>query len=223
MYKFIVAFVLLALTACQSTTPVKQEAVKLLVTPSVGADHKAFMGDTLITQGYGQFGEALHTTGGTYDYSVIPQGIWKLARVGKKEKVYKKYKAPGDNGVLNGLKTKLVNKSTNFITLELADNELCHYDMGISVGCTTDFSVDEKHFFTTPRKLQQTIIYTGKSKSVLNFTYREFINDMARPSFTIDFNIDMDDGKEFAFKGAVFEVLKANNSGLSYKILKPFK
>jgi len=221
MKKIIIVLSLIFLTACKTTPPIKQKPIELLVAPSIGSNHKVFMGETLITQGYGQIGEALHTVGGTYGYSVFSKGVWQLTHADKNEKKYSRYNAPGDNGVLNGYKTKLA-YDRSFITLELDDNNICHYDLGVSVGCTSEFTLDKNYFFTAPRKLQQKIIYTGKSKSILNFTYREFIDDMARPSFTINFNVDIDDGKEFAFKGAVFEVISANNSGLEYKIIKEF-
>lgn len=65
------------------------------------------------------------------------------------------------------------------------------------------------------------LVYSGVSQNTISILYREFSNDMARPAFSQDLKYDLTQGKEIGFKGARFEVIKANNTGIVYKVLKP--
>jgi len=64
--------------------------------------------------------------------------------------------------------------------------------------------------------------YSGKSGSVLKFTYSEFIEGLARDAFTREFTVDLNEGNTGAYKGAVFEVLEATNANITYKIIRHF-
>ena len=44
---------------------------------------------------------------------------------------------------------------------------------------------------------------------------------MARPAFSQDLKFDLSQGDEIAYKGARFKVVKANNVGLSFIVLRP--
>ena len=68
----------------------------------------------------------------------------------------------------------------------------------------------------------QELIYTGLENNVIKFSYREFVNDMARPAFTLNPTYNKDD-KKIRFKGAFFEILECNNQSITYKILSGFK
>lgn len=74
----------------------------------------------------------------------------------------------------------------------------------------------------TPHKenFKRELIYTGVSKNVISIVYREFQNDLARPAFMQELKYDLGEGKVIGFKGARFQVLKATNTGIEYKVLK---
>lgn len=65
------------------------------------------------------------------------------------------------------------------------------------------------------------LVYAGVSQNTVSILYREFMNDMARPAFSQDLKYDLSQGDEIAFKGARFKILKANNVGISFKVLRP--
>lgn len=65
------------------------------------------------------------------------------------------------------------------------------------------------------------LVYAGISQNTVSILYREFMNDMARPAFSQDLKYDLSQGDEIAFKGARFKIIKANNIGISFKVLKP--
>ncbi|MDO8798955.1 hypothetical protein [Phenylobacterium sp.] len=69
--------------------------------------------------------------------------------------------------------------------------------------------------------LRREFIYSGVSKGTIKLSYREFINDMARPSFTQELTYDLAEGDEIGFRGARFRVLKATNTSIRYVVTKP--
>jgi hypothetical protein len=73
---------------------------------------------------------------------------------------------------------------------------------------------------TSPENFKRELIYTGISKNVISIVYREYINDMARPAFAQDLKYDLGEGKVIGFKGSRFEVVKATNLGITYRVLK---
>ena len=71
--------------------------------------------------------------------------------------------------------------------------------------------------------LQQSIEYSGKSGHILTFTYSEYKDTMARDAYTREFKVDLDDGTVGGFKGAVFEVVSADNVQIEYKVIRHFQ
>lgn len=69
---------------------------------------------------------------------------------------------------------------------------------------------------------KQEILYSGMSSGELNFTYREFVNDFARPSFSQEAKYEYEEGGEVAFKGALIEVQGADNTAISYTVKSGF-
>ena len=78
-------------------------------------------------------------------------------------------------------------------------------------------------FFTVDDSFQQTIEYAGKSGAILRFIYAEFKDNLARDSFTREFQIDLSEGNVLAYKGAVIEVVSATNATITYKVIRNFK
>lgn len=75
----------------------------------------------------------------------------------------------------------------------------------------------------TKENFQQKLIYTGKSGNSVFISYREFKDDFARPAFTQDVTFDLREGNVVGFQGARFEILKATNTQITYKMLANFK
>ncbi len=70
--------------------------------------------------------------------------------------------------------------------------------------------------------IQRTIEYAGKNGNIAKFIYSEFKDGMARDAFTREFTIDLSSDSVAAYKGAVFEVIKATNSTIEYKVIRNF-
>ncbi|MFD2601953.1 hypothetical protein [Flavobacterium suzhouense] len=69
---------------------------------------------------------------------------------------------------------------------------------------------------------KQEFIFSGRFGNEARFTYREYINGLARNSFSQDLQYDLSQDNVVGFKGLRIEVIKANNTSIEYKILKTF-
>jgi len=80
----------------------------------------------------------------------------------------------------------------------------------------------DKEYTISSDTLQQSIEYAGKSGNILKFIYSEFYASRARDAFTREFQVDLSDGNVGAFKGAIFEILNADNTTITYKVVRNF-
>jgi hypothetical protein len=69
---------------------------------------------------------------------------------------------------------------------------------------------------------QQTLIYSGRVGNKINVSYREFSNNTARPAFNNDVEYDLSSSNTIGYKGALIEVIKADNSSITYKLIRNF-
>lgn len=76
---------------------------------------------------------------------------------------------------------------------------------------------------TTEASFQQTLIYSGKIGNKVNIGYRETSNDIARPAFNNDVEYDLNESKEIGYKGAIVEILSADNQKITYRVLRSFR
>lgn len=63
------------------------------------------------------------------------------------------------------------------------------------------------------------LIYTGRAGNAVSLLYREFVNDMARPAFAQQLQYDLAADAVIGYKGARFEVMKADNTGITYRVI----
>ncbi|MGB6007434.1 hypothetical protein [Castellaniella sp.] len=85
-----------------------------------------------------------------------------------------------------------------------------------------DFEIKKR---TTAREasFQQTLIYSGKVGDKINIGYREFSGNTARPAFNNDVEYDLSTSSRIGYKGAELEVIKADNTGITYKVISTFR
>jgi len=82
-------------------------------------------------------------------------------------------------------------------------------------------NVSTVEIFTTD-SFQQELIYTGKIGDRIRFTYREFMNRMAREAFTVDVEYDLSQSNVISYQGATIEIVSATNQIIKYKVLEHF-
>jgi hypothetical protein len=86
---------------------------------------------------------------------------------------------------------------------------------------TGAFVKTPKCTFTGPDSFQRELVYSGVAKGVVTILYREFNGNMARPAFSQELHFDLSEGNEIGYKGSRFKVIKANNTGITYEVIKP--
>lgn len=79
-----------------------------------------------------------------------------------------------------------------------------------------------KRFSEKAASFYQTLIYSGRIGNKINVSYREFSNSMARPAFNNDVEYDLSASMQIGYKGAQIEVINADNSSITYRVLRSF-
>jgi len=69
---------------------------------------------------------------------------------------------------------------------------------------------------------QQTLIYNGKVANKINIGYREFQGGMARAAFSNEVEYDLSESKTIRYKGAILDVIEANNQSITFKLTRNF-
>jgi hypothetical protein len=122
-------------------------------------------------------------------------------------------------------------KRQNIFPVTVKENKngtfnVCVSDMGSSKACKKNATRDELQmepaFISVEGSMQKTIEYMGVNNGIAKFVYSEFIDGLARDAFTREFEIDLSAGKTAAWKGAVFEIIEANNAQITYKVIRHF-
>lgn len=74
------------------------------------------------------------------------------------------------------------------------------------------------------KSFKQVALYQGKEGNTIKISFREFNNDLARPSFTQDINYELEkDGTAIiGFKGLRIKILTVTNVDVTYKVLKDY-
>ena len=83
----------------------------------------------------------------------------------------------------------------------------------------------EKSELIIPRtdSFKYELLYQGITNGSLKLSYREYINDFARPAFFQDVTYDLDSTTTtITFRTVRIEVLRANNNQITYRVLSGF-
>jgi hypothetical protein len=70
---------------------------------------------------------------------------------------------------------------------------------------------------------KQEFIYNGRVDNDLKFVYREYVDNLARSSFTQELQYDINDSNIIGFKGLRIEVLNTTNTSITFKVLSTFE
>ncbi|QSR34781.1 hypothetical protein CFI10_07195 [Marinobacterium iners] len=81
----------------------------------------------------------------------------------------------------------------------------------------------EKRSIVGKESFQQTLLYSGRVGNKINISYREFSNSMARPAFNNEVEYDLSVSNVIGYKGASIEVINADNSSITYRVVRNFR
>lgn len=102
------------------------------------------------------------------------------------------------------------------------DAELCVITIFGGSACYEGEYERKKQLSERGNSFQQTLIYSGRVGNKINISYREFSNNTARPAFNNDVEYDLSSSNTIGYKGALLEVIKADNSSITYKLIRNF-
>jgi len=103
------------------------------------------------------------------------------------------------------------------------DSKLCVITVLGGRACYKGNFERKKQLSARGNSFQQTLIYSGRVGNKINISYREFSNNTARPAFNNDVEYDLASSNTIGYKGAIIAVIKADNSSITYKLLRNFK
>lgn len=223
MKKLLIAGVLgcsIILTGC-ATPSYNYQATQVNVSkPPLNSINEAYVGDKMLEQGVVVERDALHISQ-EIKHSGYTFSSGYYLKVGENEKG-SYFQAL--NNIPNGAnlqKNVIVDPFKNVMLDE--KNELCIVTIFNAKACTEKHDAKlTKINIAADNAFQQTLIYSGKIGNKINIGYREFSSNIARPAFNNDVEYDLNESKQIGYKGAILEVLDADNQRIKYKVLRNF-
>jgi len=207
--------VLMGCTSTMTPTEFITGETKEYIIPEIGIESTAFLGETLIREGktVTQDKINLYKSFGTQHFTTY-HSAGNYTLIGKK----------GDSNIYQF--DTMFHNGWTFIHPQLIEdaNGIVYRKTltGQPELKNTDYK-KEQVIKDDSEAYEQSLIYTGAESNILKFTYREFVNDMARPAFTIDATYDYSKDNVIRFKGALLEVLTFDNQSITYKLISGFK
>ena len=239
--KIIIISIVIALGGCSSSPPIKSERLtrsftftetkaQLVELPKIGEIFTIEIGESLTSKFHKIETPAIE---------VLESYTFKTSNLGKELFVTieaGKFVSHGkdDSGIfykpLNGktyISTKEKNKGTEMsgsgVYVSNGSSDVTEYYVLTKDGRPLNYeapNIKIKKYFSekiSEESFKKELVYTGVSKNIITVLYREYNEGVARPAFTQELKYDLGEGKVVGFKGARFEVIKATNTGLTYK------
>lgn len=222
MKKILVAGVVgLGLVGCASPSYNYQATPKNISKPPLNTINTAFVGDKMLEQGLMVDREVLQAPADTkvgFSYSMTA-GFYQ--KTGQNEKG--SYYQPINNISGGGVVQKGVFSDPFKDVMLGSDGRLCIVTVFNAKVCTEKHETKQTTTsIASDNSFQQTLIYSGKVGNKINVGYREFSSNLARPAFNNDVEYDLNQSKQIGYKGALLEVLDADNQSIKYKVLRNF-
>ena len=207
---------------------------KTITSPEVGEISVGRLGDTLVSKAFAIFGQAYQ--------------IQKDARIGKartKELNNKIFGIPAEEFLYDQTRDDFVTTKwpdegllcagTFQLIVGFAENVCKEIETGKFVLATfnpyellyvrdiEDGKVKEiEKVVVGPSNFKQELIYNGRVGNGLKFIYREFTENLVRPSFTQSVQYDLSKSNVIGFKTLEIEIIDATNTDISYKVINHF-
>lgn len=211
----------LGLVGCATPAYNYQATSKNISKPPLGSLNTAYVGDKMLEQGYVVDREALSVPENTrvsFAYTLTSGNFLKTG-----ENAQGQYFQTINNIENGGFVQKNPIADPYKSVMLGADGKLCVITVFNAKSCTATHQASiKKVSISSDNSFQQTLIYSGKVGNKINVGYREFSSNIARPAFNNDVEYDLNESKQIGYKGALLEVVDANNQSITYKVLKNF-
>lgn len=206
----------LGLVGCTTPQYNYQATPQNISKPPVGSINEAYIGDKLLVQGSFTEREALYVSerASSFGGVFVNKGYYLKTGKDRKGEYYQVFNSIPDGGSVNPPNIGLILNQ---------DGRVCILTALMTKSC--QLKIDAKKTIinvASDNTFQQTLIYSGKVGNKINIGYREFSSNVARPAFNNDVEYDLNESKTIGYKGALLEVVDANNQSIKYKVLKNF-
>lgn len=188
--------------------------------PPINSINTAHVGDKMLEQGVFLEKEALYIPQAVkYSGYMFGQGYYLKTGEDAKGQYFQAINTIPGGG---NLQKNIIVDPFKAVMLD-SRNELCIITVLNAKACTDRHeSKLSKIGVAADNSFQQTLIYSGRVGNKINIGYREFSSNMARPAFNNDVEYDLNESKQIGYKGALLEVIDANNQNITYKVLRNF-
>jgi hypothetical protein len=187
----------------------------LIDRPEIGKVVEASIGDPLLEKGLVVEANVLevYEKMGGFNYTIPPL---KYPQIGFDEK--------NDFFSAQGVTKNPLSDPFNALSVSKINNtEVCVITTFGNPVCYTGNFKKATRISEQGTSFQQTLLYSGRVGDKLKISYREFSNNSARPAFNNDVEYDFSTSKTIAYKGAMLEVISADNTSITYKVIRNFK
>lgn len=213
------------LTACASSPSIPYNYAGSQVntsSPTIQEEATSFVGDTILSDRAFYEVEALYlTTPVGYGLYHFPSGYYSKIGSDVKSDFYSplSMNETGSSISQEGNARKYVqaiavNKTTQ--------NQICPIHAVSGMNCLDANIKVEKVQSQDKDSFEQRLLYNGRVGDKVSIGYREFSNGLARAAFANNVEYDLSQSKEITYKGAVLEIISANNNKITYKVLNSF-
>lgn len=212
----------LAIVGCATPLTNYQPTTRQISEPPVNSINTANVGDRMLSQGVITERAALYfpTTQKTSFQHTIQQGYYPKRGESDQYIQYGISNEPGAGKVVDGA----LSDPTQGLTIRKSDNAICLFTIyNMNVDCKKGLDFKMQNWTTADaNSFQQTLLYNGKVGSKINIGYREFSGDMARSAFSNEVEYDLKESKQIGYKGALLDIIDANNQMIKYKVIRNF-
>lgn len=214
-FALLVAVGTLFLSGCAVKYAPAERVTQLIDEPAIGAVASAQVGDHLLRKG-AIVDEEIISVKNMVDgifYDILP-GEYPQLGYTDTERFYM------PTGIV---RNPLADEFQGMSVKEDKPTQICVITVFAARSCYDASFEIVRRASTRETSFQQTLIYSGRVGNKINIGYREFSNNSARPAFNNDVEYDLSASTTIGYKGAQIEILKADNSGITYKVLSSFR
>ena len=222
MKKLLIAGVLgFGLVGCATPAYNYQAVPKNVSKPPIDSINTAYVGDKMLEQGVFIDREALNVPVNTklsFAYTLTAGYYLKTGQNNKGD-----FYLPMNNIANGGMVQKSALADPFRAVMLGGDGKLCVITVFNAKNCGGEHQATKSLVgVASDNSFQQTLLYSGKVGNKINIAYREFSSNVARPAFNNDVEYDLNESRVIGYKGALIEVIDANNQSIKYKVLKNF-
>lgn len=216
---------ILTLLVAGCTTPARNYVpqTKEISIPPLNTTTTTYVGEDMVRQGIDASIDAIHFNQaveiGSIGVYTIPAGDYLKIGEDSKSEFFSNVERSSGALVPNRF---MVNDPTQSIQLK-KNGEICIVTIYGATKCDTGKPYSKVKFQTEQQSaFQQTLIYNGKVGNKINIGYREFQGGLARAAFSNEVEYDLSESKTIRYKGAVLDILEANNQSITFKLTRNF-